>query len=86
MLGDALVYGFSLYMLARSAAWRAGAALLKGLIQAAFGLSVLAEVAYKIVYGGEPLSSWMAGAGGSPSPPMQPACGCSGDTAVMTST
>lgn len=63
MLGDALVYGFSLYVLARSAAWRAGAALLKGLIQAAFGLGVLVEVAYKIVYGGDPLSSWMAGAG-----------------------
>lgn len=50
MLGDALVYGFSLYVVARSARWRAGAALLKGIIMAAFGLGVLAEVAYKLAY------------------------------------
>jgi divalent metal cation (Fe/Co/Zn/Cd) transporter len=30
MLGDALVYGFSLFVLARSAHWQAGAALAKG--------------------------------------------------------
>jgi divalent metal cation (Fe/Co/Zn/Cd) transporter len=30
MLGDALVYGFSLFVLARSARWQAGAALAKG--------------------------------------------------------
>ena len=31
MLGDSLVYGFSLYVLQRSLAWRASAALAKGL-------------------------------------------------------
>ena len=30
MLGDALVYGFSLFVLARSLRWQAGAALAKG--------------------------------------------------------
>jgi Co/Zn/Cd efflux system component len=30
MFGDALVYGFSLFVLARSARWQAGAALAKG--------------------------------------------------------
>ena len=30
MLGDSLVYGFSLYVLWRSAEWKAKAALLKG--------------------------------------------------------
>jgi len=30
MLGDALVYGFSLYVVGRSDRWKAGAALLKG--------------------------------------------------------
>ena len=32
MLGDALVYGFSLYALGRSRRWRNGAALLKGVV------------------------------------------------------
>ena len=39
-LGDALVYGFSLYVLFRSERWRAGAALLKGLIMLGFGLAI----------------------------------------------
>ena len=43
MLGDALVYGFSLVVLARSARWQAGAALAKGGIMLAFGLGVLGE-------------------------------------------
>jgi cation diffusion facilitator family transporter len=43
MLGDAAVYGFSLYVLHKSDKWRAGAALLKGLIIFAFGLGVLAQ-------------------------------------------
>ena len=37
MLGDSLVYGFSLYVLSRSAEWKAKAALLKGAIMAVFG-------------------------------------------------
>jgi cation diffusion facilitator family transporter len=51
MLGDSLVYGFSLYVLWRSAAWKAKAALLKGAIMAIFGAGVLAEVVYKSVSG-----------------------------------
>jgi len=39
-LGDALVYAFSLYVLFRSERWRAGAALLKGLIMFGFGLAI----------------------------------------------
>ena len=50
MLGDALVYAFSLYVLARGERWQAGAALLKGGIMAAFGLGVVAEVVLKIVH------------------------------------
>jgi len=48
MLGDALVYGFSLFVLARSARWQAGAALAKGVFMLAFGMGVLAEAAYKM--------------------------------------
>ena len=43
MLGDALVYGFSLFVLARSVRWQAGAALAKGGFMLVFGLGVLAE-------------------------------------------
>jgi len=51
MLGDSLVYGFSLYVLWRSAAWKAKAALLKGAIMAVFGAGVLLEVVYKTISG-----------------------------------
>jgi cation diffusion facilitator family transporter len=49
MLGDALVYGFSLFALARSARWQAGAALAKGAFMLAFGLGVLAEAIHKML-------------------------------------
>ena len=49
MLGDALVYGFSLYVVARGARMKAIAALLKGSIMAAFGLFVLGMAVYKII-------------------------------------
>ena len=48
MLGDALVYGFSLFVLSRSARWQASAALVKGVFMFAFGLGVLMEAAYKV--------------------------------------
>jgi cation diffusion facilitator family transporter len=51
MLGDSLVYGFSLYVLWRSAGWKAKAALLKGAIMAGFGVGVLLEVIYKTISG-----------------------------------
>jgi Co/Zn/Cd efflux system component len=49
MLGDALVYGFSLYVVARGAKMKAISALLKGGIMAAFGLFVLGQAIYKII-------------------------------------
>jgi cation diffusion facilitator family transporter len=48
MFGDALVYGFSLYVIARNGRWKAAAALLKGTIMGAFGLAVLGEAVYKV--------------------------------------
>jgi cation diffusion facilitator family transporter len=50
MLGDALVYGFGLFVLARSARWQAGAALAKGGFMLAFGLGVLVEAVYKMFH------------------------------------
>jgi len=59
MLGDSLVYGFSLYVLWRSAAWKARAALLKGAIMALFGVGVLLEVGYKTMSGVVPSAETM---------------------------
>lgn len=50
MFGDTLVYGFSLYVIARSVSWKAAAAVLKGTIMGIFGLAVLAEAGYKLLY------------------------------------
>jgi Co/Zn/Cd efflux system component len=49
MLGDALVYGFSIYVVARGARMKAVSALFKGGIMAAFGLFVLGQALYKIM-------------------------------------
>lgn len=49
MLGDALVYGFSIFAVTRGQRAKALSALLKGIIMAIFGLVVLGQVAYKLV-------------------------------------
>jgi cation diffusion facilitator family transporter len=59
MFGDAVVYGFSLYVLRRSAAWKARAALIKGAIMALFGLGVLFEVIHKVISGVVPTAEIM---------------------------
>lgn len=59
MLGDSLVYGFSLYVLWRSAEWKARAALLKGAIMALFGVGVILESAYKAMSGVVPSAETM---------------------------
>lgn len=50
MLGDAMVYGFSLYVVARSDRWKSGAAFFKAAIMAAFGLVVLLEAVWKFLH------------------------------------
>ena len=59
MLGDALVYGFSLYVLWRSAEWKAVAAIVKGSVMALFGAGVLAEAGYKMWAGVVPTAETM---------------------------
>ena len=59
MLGDALVYGVSLYALARTDRWKAGAAVAKGGFILMFGLGVLWEIVAKIKYGVPPASGLM---------------------------
>lgn len=63
MLGDALVYGFSLYAVGRGPAWQARAALIKGGVMAVFGLVVVVEAGAKILRGVVPEPDLMAGVG-----------------------
>ena len=60
MLGDAIVYGFSLYAVAGGTLGQARVALLKGLIMAAFGLGVLNEVSHKLIAGVVPAPDVMS--------------------------
>ena len=50
MLGDALVYGFSLYVVGRSDKWKASAALIKGVLMAGFGTMVLLQVGISFLF------------------------------------
>jgi cation diffusion facilitator family transporter len=59
MFGDSLVYGFSLYVLWRSAEWKALAAIFKGIVMALFGVGVLAEALYKMAAGVVPSAETM---------------------------
>jgi len=59
MLGDAMVFGISLYALGRSLRWRSGAALIKGGFILFLGLGVLGEIVVKLIWGVAPVSSIM---------------------------
>lgn len=59
MLGDALIYGVSLYALSRSARWKAGAALAKGLFILFLGAAILVELGAKVAAGVPPRSDLM---------------------------
>jgi cation diffusion facilitator family transporter len=48
MLGDGLVYGFSLYVVGRAPVWKARAALTKAVVMGLFGAFVLGQTLYKI--------------------------------------
>ena len=65
MLGDALVYGVSLYAIARSDRWKAGVAAFKGAFILVLGLGILVNVAIKIQSGVPPSSTLMLVFGGA---------------------
>ncbi|HEY0625569.1 MAG TPA: cation transporter [Allosphingosinicella sp.] len=64
MLGDATVYGVSLYAITRSARWKAGAAVAKGLFIMALGVGVLVQIGIKLETGVPPSSTLMLVFGG----------------------
>ena len=59
MLGDALVYGVSLFALSRSDRWKAGAAAFKGVFILLLGVSIVVNVAIKLSSGVPPSSTLM---------------------------
>jgi Co/Zn/Cd efflux system component len=63
MFGDASVYALSLYALNRTVRWRAGAALVKSLLMAGFGLVVIGDVALKVAAGTVPAAPLMGAFG-----------------------
>jgi len=63
MLGDALVYGFSLYVVGRDAGWKARAAAAKAGVMGLFGVFVLAQLVYKLVYPQAPAFEAMSAVG-----------------------
>lgn len=63
MLGDALVYGFSIYVVARGTRMKAMAALFKSGIMTAFGLFVLGQAIYKILFPQVPVFAAIGGIG-----------------------
>src|SRR5688572_23599963 len=64
MLGDSLVYGVSLYAIAKSDRWKAGVAAFKGAFILLLGLGILVNVAIKIQSGVPPSSMLMLTFGG----------------------
>ncbi len=63
MLGDALVYASSLYVIHKSAKAQAGAALLKGTIMFLFAIGVFARATYELFAGAIPEGSIMGAVG-----------------------
>jgi len=59
MLGDSMVYAFSLYVLNKNSRWIAGASLLKGTFMALFGVLVLGQAMYRLWAGTLPESGTM---------------------------
>ena len=65
MLGDALVYGVSLYAISRSDRWKAGAAAFKGVLILILGIGIVVNIAVKLNSGVPPSSTLMLIFGGA---------------------
>ena len=59
MLGDAFVYGISLYVIGRSIKWNARVSMIKGLVMATFSVGVLANANQKFLTPGIPIAETM---------------------------
>jgi len=63
MLGDALIYGFSLYVVGRGPVWEARAAMSKAAVMGLFGMFVLGQLIYRLVYLQPPVVEAMSAVG-----------------------
>lgn len=63
MFGDALVYGFSLYVVARGPVWKARASVAKAAVMGLFGLFVFGQLVYKILFPQLPIVETMSAIG-----------------------
>ena len=63
MLGDALVYGFSLYVVARGPVWKARASIAKAAVMGLFGLFVFGQLVYKLLFPQLPMVETMGAIG-----------------------
>lgn len=63
MLGDALVYGFSLYVVARGPLWKSRAAVAKAAVMGLFGAFVFGQLVYKLIFPQLPTVETMGGVG-----------------------
>lgn len=64
MLGDALVYGVSIYAISRSDRWKAGAATLKGVVILLLAVGIVINIIVKVSSGVPPSSTLMLVFGG----------------------
>lgn len=64
MLGDAFVYGFSLYAIGKTPRWGASTSLLKGSIMLLFGIGVLFEATRRFLSPETPVAATMGLVGG----------------------
>ncbi|MFP6638506.1 MAG: cation diffusion facilitator family transporter [Nitrospinaceae bacterium] len=64
MLGDAAIYGFSLFVIQRKPVWRTRAGILKGLIMSIFALGILGSTINRVYYQTTPDASTMYIIGG----------------------
>lgn len=63
MLGDALVYGLSLYVVGRALVWKVRAALAKAAVMGLFGAFLFGQVVFKVVFREIPLYEAMGAVG-----------------------
>ena len=64
MLGDSVIYGFSLFVIQLDPIWRTRAGILKGLIMSVFALGILGSAIYRVYYHATPDASTMGVIGG----------------------
>ena len=63
MLGDTLIYWFTLYVMTKSIRWKLTAALVKGVVMSLLGIGILVEAAFKFLSMTVPDAHVMSGIG-----------------------